>query len=303
MRSVFIALLVMAFIVRPPPPFESDWIQDRHNPVFVATQAWEQGAVYEPSVLYEDGYYKMWYSGGVADCFMGYATSSDGYRWNRHSQPVVGNGYGLWAGTACRSNVYKVAGGYQLYFTDGFTGYGDSLYTVFSSDGYSITQSPQLAIRPHGEIIGIANNTVVDVQGKRHFVYEGRTADGLWKVANENGLLPELQVSYQGMYGGVHLQPLTGSYMLYYHAAPHGGWLPTDIYGAASTDLKHWVRQAQPLVRREQSWEVDQVADPYYGKTPDRQFLFFDGCDNRQAPIVRCSIGVAWQDLTVNDGN
>ena len=56
-------------------------------------QPWESKKVGRPSVLYEDGVYKMWYDGqdGTAR-HVGYATSTDGIHFTRHeANPVLKN--------------------------------------------------------------------------------------------------------------------------------------------------------------------------------------------------------------------
>ncbi len=54
--------------------------------------SWEPDRVGRPSVLYEDGEFRMWYDGqvyGVAR-HVGYATSGDGYNWSKHpGNPVL----------------------------------------------------------------------------------------------------------------------------------------------------------------------------------------------------------------------
>ena len=56
--------------------------------------SWESDRVGRPSVLYEDGEFRMWYDGqifGVAR-HVGYATSVDGFTWTKHSNnPIVLN--------------------------------------------------------------------------------------------------------------------------------------------------------------------------------------------------------------------
>jgi predicted GH43/DUF377 family glycosyl hydrolase len=55
--------------------------------------SWESFKVGRPSVLYEDGSFKMWYDGSDGSSRdVGYATSSDGRDWNKHrANPVFRN--------------------------------------------------------------------------------------------------------------------------------------------------------------------------------------------------------------------
>lgn len=56
------------------------WI-DQPAPVFVATEDWEHGSVYEPNLIYHEGKWKLWYvagSNGENYLVHGYAESEDG---------------------------------------------------------------------------------------------------------------------------------------------------------------------------------------------------------------------------------
>ncbi|MEO0225768.1 MAG: T9SS type A sorting domain-containing protein [candidate division WOR-3 bacterium] len=57
--------------------------------------AWDDKTIYGPDVVYHNGQFKMWYVGqkNGGGCGIGYATSSDGYRWSKYGQtPVIQNG-------------------------------------------------------------------------------------------------------------------------------------------------------------------------------------------------------------------
>jgi hypothetical protein len=57
---------------------------EQPEPVFVATEDWEHGSVYEPNLVYADGKWKMWYvAGSNVDDYLvhGFAESEDGRNW------------------------------------------------------------------------------------------------------------------------------------------------------------------------------------------------------------------------------
>ena len=63
-----------------------------HGIALTPEEPWEKAAVMCPSVLrFSDGSYHMWYSGGerYEPDAIGYATSTDGIRWRRMSEPVL----------------------------------------------------------------------------------------------------------------------------------------------------------------------------------------------------------------------
>jgi hypothetical protein len=58
----------------------AEW-RDQPEPVFVASDAWERGSVYEPNLIYADGTWRLWYVAGAnQDDYLvhGYAESADG---------------------------------------------------------------------------------------------------------------------------------------------------------------------------------------------------------------------------------
>ena len=63
------------------------WV-DQPAPVFVASESWERGSVYEPNVLFHEGKWKLWYVAGsnLEDYLVhGYAESEDGVHWPKRS--------------------------------------------------------------------------------------------------------------------------------------------------------------------------------------------------------------------------
>ena len=63
------------------------WV-DQSEPVFLPTEGWEHGSVYEPNLIYADGKWKMWYVAGsnMEDYLVqGFSESSDGHSgWSAH---------------------------------------------------------------------------------------------------------------------------------------------------------------------------------------------------------------------------
>jgi hypothetical protein len=83
----------------PPPPLHwgeriQDWSDHGTNPVFTTSaNAWDSSVVLSPFVLKTGNGYRMWYTGSkdINDrVAVGYATSSDGIEWTKHSDnPVI----------------------------------------------------------------------------------------------------------------------------------------------------------------------------------------------------------------------
>ncbi|MBC8191119.1 MAG: hypothetical protein H8E18_01950, partial [FCB group bacterium] len=74
------------------PHLDSAWVPYGNNPVFEGDpESWDNLDVSTPCVMKDGDLYKMWYSGwDTTDTgHIGYATSADGYTWNRHAEPVL----------------------------------------------------------------------------------------------------------------------------------------------------------------------------------------------------------------------
>jgi predicted GH43/DUF377 family glycosyl hydrolase len=68
------------------------WERIESNPVLTPAGGWEKGSLMCPHVLYEDGKFRMWYSGGemYEPDAIGYAESADGIHWERHpDNPII----------------------------------------------------------------------------------------------------------------------------------------------------------------------------------------------------------------------
>lgn len=75
------------------------WVKDPKNPVIglgnKARNEWNWAGASEPSVIYEDGVFKMWFVGvnvlgGKCHLHVGYATSTDGSNWREYPKnPVI----------------------------------------------------------------------------------------------------------------------------------------------------------------------------------------------------------------------
>jgi predicted GH43/DUF377 family glycosyl hydrolase len=69
---------------------ETDWTK-YDDPVLSGTpEAWDEGVAYDPSVLYANGVYTMWYDEGAS---IGVATSTNGIDWTKHADnPILSSG-------------------------------------------------------------------------------------------------------------------------------------------------------------------------------------------------------------------
>ncbi|MBC8401813.1 MAG: T9SS type A sorting domain-containing protein [Candidatus Marinimicrobia bacterium] len=160
------------------------WTPHPDNPVDAVTPAggWdEDGLCLAGPVIYEDDLYKTWYmnrpiGGGIIDALIGYATSTDGITWDKHSEPVLvrgepgswyaglhgvftvlpnPDGYDMWY-CACRdaNELYRIG---HATSTDGITWYRDDPVVPVLALGpggsfdEQITMAPCVRPDPSGE--------------------------------------------------------------------------------------------------------------------------------------------------------
>jgi predicted GH43/DUF377 family glycosyl hydrolase len=71
------------------------------QPILHATLAWESGSIGFPTVIYDNGIFKMIYANGIGTCF-GMATSTDGIHFMKFSSPIftqsnsINGQYSIW---------------------------------------------------------------------------------------------------------------------------------------------------------------------------------------------------------------
>jgi predicted GH43/DUF377 family glycosyl hydrolase len=133
------------------------WTKDS-LPVLVSTPSdWDSLRVLAPSVLRENGAYKMWYTGGrsVSGNRIGYATSPDGRNWIRYAgNPVLTAGTSTWESAGVEyCSVMKTPAGYEMLY-GGFDTARSLIGRAFSADGITwrrdSTNNPVLNIGAPG---------------------------------------------------------------------------------------------------------------------------------------------------------
>jgi len=152
-----------------------DWVT-----VFGTSSGWAR-YTYAGSVRKEDGLYRMWFSTGYPNSYIGYATSADGINWSIHDQ-VLGRGEpGSWDGEYVRDpDVLLIGDTYHMFYS----GYGEEdrfqVGMATSADGITWTKSTDNPILRYG-----ASGTWEDnsIQGKS--VLAGDDVLRMWYDAHD----------------------------------------------------------------------------------------------------------------------
>lgn len=107
------------------------WSKYSGNPILVPTQSWEGSGVSWPSVIYENGVFKMVYMkiSSVINAF-GMATSNDGKNWTKlNTNPIfhAQNTHNGWANYDISYPFYtKVGNEYRIYYS----GWNQGMYKI-----------------------------------------------------------------------------------------------------------------------------------------------------------------------------
>ena len=176
------------------------------------SESWENVNVYEPSILYEDGTYKMWYRGrGTAKRGkIGYAESIDGVTWtNRQVVHSHGSGYKTFAAGPC---VVKDGSEYKMFHYE-----------------YYIQRAGEWS----------------------HYIPLITSSNGInW--GNEQTVLTGTGIDYNWEARDVHSPSVikeAGMYTMWYCATewhhPHEDYHPNSIGRAESADGINWINRTQ----------------------------------------------------------
>ncbi len=124
-----------------------NWTKYGNTPVLDlgTSGSWDSFWAYVNTVLYEDGEYKMWYSGfdGLQGLGIGYATSSDGINWTKYSgNPVMSNGSpGVWDAVHVQNpRVIHNGSIYEMWYNGSNGSNGNAVGYATSSDGINWTK-------------------------------------------------------------------------------------------------------------------------------------------------------------------
>ncbi len=251
------------------------------NPVFEGTHTdtWDDKIRERGYILFENGLYKMWYTGLNYDLsdqmFLGYATSADGIEWERQTeQPILPESWieDMQVFTY-EDNYYMVA-----------EGVGDIAHLLTSPDGISWEDHGDLSIlKVNGEPISegpYGTPTVWVENGKKYLFYE-RNDMGIWLATSEDFKTwtnvqdePVLEMGptpYDAeAVAANQIVKYEGKYYMFYHGSSNPDWMKPGTGAlwssnvAQSADLVHWTKfPGNPIVEGDHSSPI----------------LIFDGSD------------------------
>ena len=124
-----------------------NWTKYAQNPVLWSgsSSSWDKNGVGLSEVIYDSGYYRMWYEGNITNFHngymggLGYAVSEDGINWKKYpGNPVMPSHFLSWSqGTPHNPSVIRNGNGLRMW------------YSAFNNVGYATSKlSPPLVIIP-----------------------------------------------------------------------------------------------------------------------------------------------------------
>jgi len=160
-RNITIFLVIAALMLWANiGMMQTEWVRYAGNPVLDlgAPGEWDDNLVHSPSVLFEDGTYKMWYAGhDVGGTYrIGYATSHDGVTWMKYAgNPVLDLGApDEWDDSQVQSPSVLFEGGtYKMWYA-AYDGSNHRIGYATSPDGVIWTRyvdNPVLDLGTPGE--------------------------------------------------------------------------------------------------------------------------------------------------------
>jgi predicted GH43/DUF377 family glycosyl hydrolase len=97
------------------------WTKYSGNPILVPTEPWESTGTFYPSVIIDNGIFKMVYSNANPNNALGMATSNDGIHWSKNiSNPIfemqnTSNNWGI--GGISYPCFMKINNEYRIYYS------------------------------------------------------------------------------------------------------------------------------------------------------------------------------------------
>jgi hypothetical protein len=253
----------------------------------------EQYSVQEPSVLYENGTFEMWFTCGWSIEAMCYATSADGIHWARYNSgtPLIYN--------VAHGFVTKIGATYYYYaaILPSSTNFG----RWHSTDKVTWIQDTSTilpATRADWESGERGNIYVWIAGGIWYALYEALGEDINWRIGlatSSDGLTwtessgnPRIQYGANSGCGGPEVHFVNGVYYIWAQCSQSGD-VSSQIYRFQSSDLKRFARSPPwPVLARttidEGMYASDgQVADASMVEVNGSTYMFYSATDN-QAP-------------------
>jgi predicted GH43/DUF377 family glycosyl hydrolase len=280
------------------------WVDSPNSPIMTGTQYFEQYGVSIMSVLYQDGVYKMWYTGmGDPSIYnIGFAMSTDGVNLQKNNNPVLVPTYNFEVRGVQGPKVVQVGNVYKMYYTSRDVNSITRIGLATSSDGINWTKKsqPVLTASQSWET-SVQASSIVFYNDKYYLYYiaggypNGDTYIGL--ATSTDGInftkepSPIIVPTYSWEGTNIYRANViyeNGKFRMYY--------LVYDSYRyigyAESTDGKTWTKNNNPVfdaqnINNRWSYGINDIS---YVKNNDIEKIFYSGFLNNPATYYKIGV-------------
>ncbi len=288
MISVFFISLFLSFLSLNA---QTNFVKYAKNPILPLGDSgeWDDSGASFPAILFGDSVYHLWYSGSNQSNSdqreIGYANSSDGLSWDKHTNnPVLGLGtsgefddFSVWNPTVLFDGSL-----YEMWYTGDATGYADW------SIGYATAIDPALWTKHAGNPVLTKGNqgewdqssvllpVVIHSDTLYQMWYTGRPLSGIWQTGyatstdginwNKHPNNPVLPVGAPGAWdasGALASSVIfkDGQYQMWYQGDINNDFSGIEIGFATSPDGINWTKHPDnPILKPDPgSWDSENV--------------------------------------------
>lgn len=297
---------------------QDEWDKHYSNPILNlgADGSWESKGVSNPSVIFNNYEYKMWYTGFDGEHMrIGYANSIDGANWvKQSSNPVLELGAPKSWDSVHVANPSVLFDGiiYKMWYT-GFDGEHMRIGYANSADGINWVKSSENPVLNSNKNSDVWSPSVVFDGAEYKMWYTGfdehmtigfaRSADGIhWTKTNT----PAMDVGSWGSWDdrGVWSPSvlLDGfEYQMWYT-----GWngVSVGVGYATSTDGVNWVKPSDcPVLDMGTigAWDYYYVSNPAVILHGDRYKMWYSGCSSDEIYKIGYAIGAVRPDIVISE--
>ncbi|OGK14702.1 hypothetical protein A3C98_03545 [Candidatus Roizmanbacteria bacterium RIFCSPHIGHO2_02_FULL_37_15] len=225
-KILFLLFFFIILIFVSPTHAFAPFIKSLNNPLPLTNNFpnWNEAAQYQPSVIFDNGIFKMWYASATGSQYkIVYATSNDGINWIRQNLLDVYPSF-----DNHDPAILKTQSGYTLFFvaTTNVGSQNFKIYSIDSSDGVNFDpNSRQLVLQPSGslESSAVSSPSVIYENGSYYLFYlcwgsqgfricMATSSDGnTWQRCSNNPITSEVS-------DGPHILTKDGKYYLFFQS-------------------------------------------------------------------------------------
>lgn len=267
--------------------------------------SWDDHGVWASSVIFNDGLYRMWYSGGTTDenIRIGYATSTDGESWTRFgSNPVLDVGPSSWDSFQVSSPSVVFDGSKYCMWYSGDNGYDVGYAT--SSDGITWTKysgNPVFTSGRYASVIFDGSTYKMWYETYDYNIGYATSSDGIsWTSYNSNPVLtPGPSGSWDGFYVSAPSVVFDGSRYIMSYVGYKDTIFSREIGIAYSSDGVTWTKDPNnPIVTPGVSgaWDCVMADHPSLLLVDSSVMMWYTGFDGSSysSPTYYSRIGLAY---------